>query len=183
MNTRIRLLTSAFAATLAFLATAIGSASGQDVTLQYRWTKGEAIRQRIVQQTTTTVAGLPGSPSGGFEAGMTQVVLTTVDDVAAEGAATLRHAYQSARWEMNTPTGTIVLDTASSDPPNAGFPSAVKDMLTAMVGESFVVVMTPNGQLAKIEGIDHALHAERRRYQLGQPSGENRNARDDSVRG
>jgi hypothetical protein len=157
MNTRIRLVTTAFAATLVFLATAIGSASGQDVTLQYRWTKGEEIRHRFVQQTTTTVTGLPVGASGGVEANMTQVVRTTVDDVAADGAATLHYAYESARWETNTPTGTMVFDTASSDPANAGFPSAVRDMLTAMVGESFVVVMTPSGQITKVDGIDRLM--------------------------
>ena len=36
------------------------SALRQDVTLRYRWTKGETIRYRIVQQSTTTISGLPG---------------------------------------------------------------------------------------------------------------------------
>src|SRR5262245_42179838 len=103
MNTRIRLVITSFAATLAFLATATQS-SGQNITLQYRWTKGEEFRQRVVQQTTATVAGLPAGVGGGVEANMTQVVRTTVDDVAADGAVTMRYAYESARWEMKTPT-------------------------------------------------------------------------------
>jgi uncharacterized protein DUF6263 len=153
MNARIRLVLTSFAATLAFLATATGS-SGQDVTLQYRWTKGEEIRQRVVQQTITTVAGLPGGAGAGVEANMTQVSRTTVDDVAADGAVTLRYAYESARWEMKTPTGTMAFDTASSDPGNAGVLSGAKDVLTALVGETFVVVMTPNGQIQKVDGIE-----------------------------
>src|SRR5262245_15593322 len=154
MNTRIRLITTPIATTLAFLATATGSASGQDVTLQYRWTKGEEIRQRVVQQTITTVAGLPGGAGAGVEANMTQVIRTTVDDVAADGTATLHYAYESARWEMKTPIGTTVFDTASTDPGNAGFPAGAKDVLAAMFGDAYVVVMMPNGQIAKVEGID-----------------------------
>ena len=35
-------------------------AARQDVTLRYRWTKGDALRYRVTQQTTTTINGIPG---------------------------------------------------------------------------------------------------------------------------
>jgi hypothetical protein len=116
MNTRTRVVVTAFAATLSILAIWNESAFGQEVTLRYRWTKGEEIRQRFAQQTITTIAGLPNGSGGGVEMNMSQVVRTVVDNVSADGTATLSYLYESLRRETKTPTGTMVSDSASTDP-------------------------------------------------------------------
>ena len=36
----------------------------QDVTLRYTWTKGETLRYRLTQRTTSTMSGVPGSEGG-----------------------------------------------------------------------------------------------------------------------
>ena len=64
-------------------------AIGQDVALRYRWTKGEEFRHRMTMQTTTTTSGT-GTPGGSVDQTMSQVIQTIVDDVDANGTATLR---------------------------------------------------------------------------------------------
>jgi len=156
MSTQIRVFVVA-AVTLPILAATSTSAFGQNVTLQYRWTKGEETRYRFVQQSTATVAGLPGLTSSVIETNMSEVVRTAVDDVAADGAATLRYVYESARWETRTPMGTTVVDTTSTDPTGTGVPNGIKDVLAAMVGETFVAVVAPTGQVQKVDGLDRIV--------------------------
>ena len=57
MNTRVRLIAMRLVTTLAVLAGPVGSAFGQQVTLQYRWRKGDEVSYRFVEQTTTTMSG------------------------------------------------------------------------------------------------------------------------------
>jgi len=68
------------------------SSFAQEVTLRYRWTKGEETRTRMTQQVSTTIStAIPGGPgNGSVESSMSQVFHTIVEDVAAEGTATLR---------------------------------------------------------------------------------------------
>ena len=59
MKTRITVVATALAI-LAVMAGSARSAFGQDVTLRYRWTKGEEVKQRFVQQSVATISGVPG---------------------------------------------------------------------------------------------------------------------------
>jgi hypothetical protein len=157
MNARIRVVATTFAATLSLTA-APGSAFGQDITLQYHWTKGEEVRQRVVFQSTSTVSGLPDNVAAAeVDTRLSQVVRTVVDDVAPDGTATLRSVFESIRWETKTPRETMVFDTESSDPANASAPAALKDMLTALVGQTLVVVMAPSGQVQKVDGMSRII--------------------------
>lgn len=159
MNTRISLVATGLATTLAVMAGPVRSAFGQDVTLRYRWTKGEEVRHRFVQQSTATVSGLPGGVGEmTVETSTSQVLRTMVDDVAADGTATLRYVYESARWEMKSPMGAMTYDTAANDPATANpMTGMMKEMLSAMIGESFVIVMSPNGQVQKVEGMSRLM--------------------------
>ena len=56
MSSHVEFVTAG-AVALALLCGPPVSALRQDVTLRYRWTKGETIRYRIVQQSTTTIYG------------------------------------------------------------------------------------------------------------------------------
>ena len=81
----------------------------QDVTLRYHWTVGDESRTRMTQQTSTTIPAGPlaGAGGGSLEATMTQVFRTLVEDVAADGSATLQQVIESVRVEMRLPSGTI----------------------------------------------------------------------------
>ena len=89
MSARIGFLTAAVVA-LELLAAPHISARLQEVTLQYKWTKGETVRYRIAQQNTTAISGVPGMGEMTIDQSTTQVVRTTAEEIAADGAATLR---------------------------------------------------------------------------------------------
>ena len=74
-------------------------AARQDVTLRYRWTKGDALRYRVTQQTTTTINGIPGMDNLTVEQSILQVVKTTAGEVAADGTATLSQSVESVQDE------------------------------------------------------------------------------------
>jgi len=125
----------------------------QDVTLRYKWTKGETLRYRMTQRTTSTISGVPGS-----EAGMTveqtfgQVWKEAVEDVAADGTTTLRATFESIEVDMSTPMGRMAYDTAH--PESAADPgSLLKGMFANMIGESFTVAVSPAGVVQRVEGL------------------------------
>jgi len=155
MNTRVRLIAMRLVATLAILAGLVGSAVGQQVMLHDRWKKGDELSYRVVEQTTTTMSGLPGSGEVPVDTTVNHVLRTVVDDVAADGTATLHYVFHSARWEMKSPMGTIASDTVTSDStaPNP-LATVMNKVLSALVGQPFVVVMSPNGQVQKVEGMN-----------------------------
>ena len=127
----------------------------QDVTLQYRWTKGEEIKYRLVQQTTTTISGFPGTAGEmNAEVNVTQVLQTRVNELGPDGAATLDYRFESARWEMKSPMFTMIYDSASPETSGAGIPAPMKDVLSAMIGQSLIVVVSPQGEVRKVEGAD-----------------------------
>ena len=111
------------AATLACAVVAVPSALAlrQDVSLRYKWTKGETLRYRMTQRTTSTITGLPGSDGGmTVEQTFSQVWKEAVEDVAADGTTTLRATFESINIDMSTPMGRMAYDTehpeSASDP-------------------------------------------------------------------
>ena len=157
MHTPPALMAGRVIAALCMLVGVAGAASGQGVTLEYRWSKGEVIRYRFVQEATTTITGLPGGAMD-MHVTMSQVLRTTVDDVTADGTATLSYLYESARFEMKSPMGVMVYDSESKDAPAAGaLPEALRRSMSPLIGESFVVVMTRLGRVEKLEGMDRVI--------------------------
>jgi len=153
-------------ATLAFLIAVfagVSPASGQDTTLRYQWVKGDEVRYRVSQQTSVTMSGLPGL--GDMTLGMTmvQVVRMAVQDVAADGTATLRETFDSIRMEQNSPFGRTVFDSASPEKPADPGSVTLGTVMTTMVGESVTIVVGPNGAVTRVEGMsvlaDKAVNA------------------------
>ena len=101
MSSRITLVTAS-AVALAVLSGPSLSALRQDVTLRYRWTKGETLRYRIVQQSTTTISGIPGMGDMAIDQSNTQVMATVAEEVTPE-RTTLRQVIESMKMEMNSP--------------------------------------------------------------------------------
>jgi len=141
---------------LTLIAGLTGIASAQPVMLRYKWTKGEEVKYRVTQQTTATVSGLPnGMGNMNIETTMAQVIRSVVKDVAADGAVTVEQVYESIRMDINSPMARVTFDSANSDaaadvnPMNATF--------RAIVGESFVIVVSPTGVVLKVEGVDRLM--------------------------
>ena len=160
MKTRLRL-----AVTLATVCVAIVSARpavAQDVTLRYRWTKGEEFRYRTIQQSSATVPrmGIPGDLGAmATDQTISQVIRTIVDDVAADGTATLRQVIESVRVEMNNPMGKMVFDSTTSNSNLAANPMGqiLSGMYSAMIGQSVTVVTSPTGAVQRIEGMSRLM--------------------------
>ena len=88
----------------------IGAATtsfAQEATLRYRWTKGEETRTRVTQRSSTTfwatVITRLCRATGRSKPSMSQVFRTIVDDVAADGTATLSLVIESVRMEIDSP--------------------------------------------------------------------------------
>lgn len=140
-----------FAAALASSATLVA----QDVTLRYRWTKGEEVRYRTTQQTDMQMSGLPGMGDMNITMVMTQVNKFVVDDVASDGSATLRNTYESVKVSMNVPMmGEVTFDSAN---PAASTGNPISDALAktlgAMAGETITMQVASNGKVGKIDGL------------------------------
>jgi hypothetical protein len=141
------------------LVAAVTSSFAQDVTLRYRWAKSEETRTRVTQQTSTTFSAtsIPGGPgNGSVESSMSQVFRTIVEDVAADGTATLSQVIESVRTEIDTPLGKMEFDSASkdSDPTAANrLSKAMSAAYSAMIGQPLTMVVSPRGTVQKIEGM------------------------------
>ena len=156
MKTRRLIRVSALA--LAFSAAA-GNGDAQDVSLRYHWTAGDEWRTRTTQQTSTTISsGQPGA-GGSLEHTMTQVFRTVVEEVAADGSATLRQVIESVRVEMRLPTGTIQFDSDTAGPDAGGSPmvQAMSAAYRALIGQPVRMVVSPAGAILKVEGFSQLL--------------------------
>jgi hypothetical protein len=134
------------------------SAVVQDVTLAYKWTKGETLRYRIDQKTDTTMSGLPGGmPDVTLNQVANQIFKMTVDDLTADGVATLTQVFESMRMDLTTPAGKISVDSAAPNV-NAAPPEQIaQKIFSAMVGEPFKVVLASSGKVEKLEGFTRML--------------------------
>lgn len=133
----------------------------QDITLHYHWTVGDESRTRMTQQTSTTIpAGqLAGAGGGSIESTMTQVFRTLVEDVAADGSATLQQTIESVRVEMRLPSGTIQFDsdTPGGDASTNPMTQAMSAAYRAMIGQPIRMVVAPTGAIQKVEGFSRLL--------------------------
>jgi hypothetical protein len=145
----------ALAAVLACAVVAMPSAlvARQDVTLRYKWTKGETRRYRMTQRTTSTISGVPGGKDGmTVEQTLSQIWKEAVEDVAADGTMTVRATFESINVDMSTPMGRMSYDT--EHPESASDPNAIfKAMFANMIGESFTVALSPAGVVQRVEGL------------------------------
>ncbi len=142
---------------LMFVAALASSATlaAQDVTLRYRWTKGEEVRYRTTQQTDMQMSGLPGMGDMNITMTMTQVNKFVVDAVTADGSATLRNTYESVKVAMNVPMmGEVTFDSANPAA-SAGNPisEALAKTMGAMAGETITMEVAANGKVGKVDGL------------------------------
>jgi hypothetical protein len=150
MPARLKILTSVL--TLVLVCSS-SLAARQDVTLRYRWTKGDTLRYRITQQSTTTIGGIPGMDNLTIEQSIVQVVSTSVDDVAADGAATLKQSVESVKMDLTSPVFAASYDSAKPEAATDQLSATLKGVLSQVIGQSYTVVMGPTGEVLKVEGV------------------------------
>ena len=102
----------------------------------------------------TAVTGMPGAPPGPVTIvqTVTQMLKFTAEDVAPDGAATLRQTFQSTRTEMSNPAGKFVFDSAAPDASQDAMAQSVRDITLAMIGESILIEIAADGAVRRIEG-------------------------------
>ena len=125
-------------------------AFAQDVTLRYRWTKGDKLRYRFTQRTSTATTGVPGFGDMTSDQTTTQTFSIVVDDVAADGSVVLRQVFESVRIEVNTPMGKLAFDSDNKDAATGDpFGKFLAGVMPAMIGESVRMRLLPNGCCAE----------------------------------
>ena len=128
-------------------------AARQDVTLRYRWTKGDALRYRVTQQTTTTINGIPGMDNLTVEQSIVQVIKTTAGEVAADGTATLSQSVESLKMNTTSPMFNAGYDSEKPDAATDDLSATLKAVLAPMIGQPYTVVMAPTGEVVKVDGL------------------------------
>jgi hypothetical protein len=124
----------------------------QEVLLRYRWTKGTTTKYRFTQQSATTISGLAGMGDMTVDQTLTQLFSASVQDVAADGTATIQQVAEAIRMDMTTPMGRMTYDSASPEADNNPMTGVLKAMFSAMIGEPLTLVAAPNGTVKKLEG-------------------------------
>jgi hypothetical protein len=138
-------------ATLVLVCLSAAAAGAQTVTLRYHWTKGDARTYRVTTQTDNAITGMPGGRVTTSQT-MTQVLKYVVEDVAADGSATLRQTFQSIRMETVNPTGKFVIDSGVRETSQNPMVEGMRGVLAAMAGESVVIELAPDGAVRRVDG-------------------------------
>jgi hypothetical protein len=146
------------ACTVVLLTVMACPAFAQDVTLRYRWTKGDKLRYRFTQQTSTATTGVPGFGDMTSDQTTTQTFSIVVDDVAADGSVILRQVFEAVRIEVNTPMGKLAFDSDNNDAATGDpFGKLLAGVMPAMIGESVRMRLLPNGAVQSVEGMTRIL--------------------------
>jgi hypothetical protein len=82
------------------------------------------------------------------------VVRSVVQDVAADGTATMEQVFESIRMDMKSPSFRTTYDSANKD---AAAGASPMNMIGAMIGEAFVIVVSPTGVVQRVEGVDRLM--------------------------
>lgn len=179
----VRLLAGAVVVILAGSAIA-PALHGQATALRYRWTKGQSLRYRTVQESNIAMSGIPGAGDMTITTTMTEVHLITASDVAADGTATLSVKFESMKLDVGTPMGNMSVDSAASGTPDPMLADAQK-MLQAVIGESVTMVMSPTGAIKSVDGMARLSAKLKAAMPTGSPVAQSLDAMmtDDSFKG
>lgn len=119
------------------------------VELRLKYEKGQVLRYKTVQKTVTEAAG------NSFQQQMGFVFSMKVEDVASDGAATLKCTYEAVSVKA---TGLQDLDYDSEKDKEVP-DEPMLQMVSKLVGQSFVMKMTPAGRVTDVKGFDKILEA------------------------
>ena len=130
----------------------------QETTFAYRWTLGETVRYRVNQLMTTTITGGPTIRDENHEKSMTQIVRLVVESIATDGTATLQQTIESVKVEISSPQAKFSYDSTAATPAGGAQPmhfidASMRGMYAAMIGEPITLVLSPQGDVQKVEGM------------------------------
>lgn len=130
----------------------VAAAAAEPVDIKFKWSKGEPVVYRMTQKMAGTVT-MPGQPPMRTSQEVVTTTTMNVEEIAEDGVATVRVTTDAVRAELDLPMmGKVVYDSTAPDaggefnPMTRGF--------VIMVGESFTLVVTPMGEVRKVEGVD-----------------------------
>lgn len=123
------------------------------VQLVYKWTKGQIDRYRLTMQSDAEV-GMGKSPMKVSQK-MVYVIRNTVQDVDADGTATIETVYERLQMDMDNPMSKIKFDSAKPDDAQADNPM-LKSMLMSL-NEPFTIIMSSRGEIKDVKGMDKII--------------------------
>ena len=149
------------AAVLALLAMAVltsssaPAADADKLDLKLRVKKGDAYHVGLVidQDITQTVPGAAQPQSMKQKIGMGYRM--EVQDVDAEGNATLRTVYEDVSFRQEGPAGLVEFDSSK---PAGEVPPAARGF-AALAGQQFTIVLTRDGKVTEVRGVQEMLDA------------------------
>jgi hypothetical protein len=120
------------------------------VELRWKWVKGQELVYKSSQKTLLDLGGQPMDQQMGYTYSL------TVKEVAESGEATIQVKYLAVITKGSGPQGEYDYDSEKDkEAPKEG-PAA---MQSKMVGQSFVMKMTPVGKVTDVQGYDKVLEA------------------------
>jgi hypothetical protein len=145
---------------VAWLMTAVcgvAAAQGQPARLEYKWAIGDEARYRIVQTNSTTMTGIPQQPETIINHTLTQVVRQTVESASEDGGVRLRQTFESVHLQLEVPASNRS-ETGGTGREAAAMASTMANTaMSAMVGESILISVSPTGLVTKVEGMSRLL--------------------------
>ncbi len=145
-----RIFWLALAATATLLASGI-PAGAQQVELRWNFEAGDEHLYEMSQLTRTHMGGM-----GEMMQTQTTRYRQEVVDVDADGTARIEVTYDAIRMEMDGPAGSMSWD---SDVDEADGENPLGMGMGGMVGQTFTVVVTSDGIVRSVEGVDAMMEA------------------------
>jgi hypothetical protein len=152
------LMLTAAAAVCAFAAgpAARGAFAADQAELKLRLKKGQTYTITYAHESESTQT-IPNVPPQKMTQKLSVDYRIDVEQVDAEGAATLKVLYEAISMSQAGPFGASQFDSRKQGEGAPDEPLA--QGLSAMVGQSYTMVITPSGKVAEVRGVDKVLEA------------------------
>lgn len=130
-----------------------GWASAQEkFDLRMHWTKGDTHEMSVTLDQTIAQTLGPAHQESSQSMGVTYTF--KVEEVDAQGNATISVRYDAVRFHAKTPSG--VVDYDPTKPANGPLPVMVT-ALASLVGQSYSVTVSPHGAVTQVAGVQKML--------------------------
>ncbi len=130
--------------------------SGEKVTIQFKWRKGDKQRYKMVQDVVMEQdAG--GLGLGKMEMSTTYITAQHVTEVDKKGTATIAVTYESLVYEIKSKFLNAKWD--SSKPKDGDPDNDVVKAVKPLVGKTFTMMMSYEGEVVEVKGYDAILEA------------------------
>jgi hypothetical protein len=99
---------------------------------------------------------------GNQEQSTTQIIRLVVESIATDGTATLQQMLESVKVELSSPMRKFSYDSAAATAAGGAqgshfIDASLTSVYAAMIGEPFTLVLSPQGDVQKVEGMDRII--------------------------